>query len=123
MIIRYRGNTVNIVIDPGDSSIVELLESYCFEQIHITSIVNIWGIYESAVAPDEVLIFPPVKSKSPYILWLQVGNPSERAEIRFVIEKFGQIPDSHYFDTDFEPILVTGDDGNEYKVIPSDQFK
>lgn len=23
----------------------------------------------------------------------------------------------------FEPILVTGDDGNEYKVIPSDQFK
>lgn len=21
------------------------------------------------------------------------------------------------------PILVTGDDGNEYKVIPSDQFK
>lgn len=23
----------------------------------------------------------------------------------------------------FEPILVTGDDGNEYNVIPSDQFK
>lgn len=22
-----------------------------------------------------------------------------------------------------EPILVTGDDGNEYNVIPSDQFK
>lgn len=28
-----------------------------------------------------------------------------------------------YFDTAFEPILVTGDDGKEYNVIPSDQFK
>lgn len=27
------------------------------------------------------------------------------------------------FDKAFEPILVTGDDGNEYNVIPSDQFK
>lgn len=39
------------------------------------------------------------------------------------IEKFGQIPDTHYFDKAFERILVTGDDGNEYNVIPSDQFK
>lgn len=39
------------------------------------------------------------------------------------ITKFGQLPDSHYFDKAFEPILVTGDDGNEYNVIPSDQFK
>mgnify|MGYP001095926717 CR=1 FL=1 len=27
------------------------------------------------------------------------------------------------FDKAFEPILVTGEDGNEYNVIPSDQFK
>lgn len=33
------------------------------------------------------------------------------------------LPDAHYFDKAFEPILVTGDDGNEYNVIPSDQFK
>lgn len=26
-------------------------------------------------------------------------------------------------ENNFEPILVTGDDGNEYNVIPSDQFK
>lgn len=45
------------------------------------------------------------------------------AEIRFTIEKFGQIPDSGYFDSTFKPILVTGDDGKEYNVIPSDQFK
>ena len=29
----------------------------------------------------------------------------------------------HYFSTAFEPILVTGEDGKEYPVIPSDQFK
>lgn len=28
-----------------------------------------------------------------------------------------------YFTNPFEPILVTGDKGNKYKVIPSDQFK
>lgn len=28
-----------------------------------------------------------------------------------------------HFDKAFDPILVTGDDGNEYNVIPSDQFK
>lgn len=28
-----------------------------------------------------------------------------------------------HFDVAFEPILVTGDDGNEYNVINSDQFK
>lgn len=27
------------------------------------------------------------------------------------------------FDSAFNPILVTGDDGKEYNVIPSDQFK
>lgn len=40
-----------------------------------------------------------------------------------IIEKFGQIPDPHYFDKAFDPILVTGEDGKEYKCIPSDQFK
>nr|DAI25622.1 MAG TPA: hypothetical protein [Caudoviricetes sp.] len=43
--------------------------------------------------------------------------------IRITLTKFGQLPDLHYFDAAFEPILVTGDDGNEYNVIPSDQFK
>lgn len=33
------------------------------------------------------------------------------------------VTDEHYFDKAFEPILVTGADGNEYNVIPSDQFK
>nr|DAQ79129.1 MAG TPA: hypothetical protein [Caudoviricetes sp.] len=38
-------------------------------------------------------------------------------------DEFGQIPDPYYFNSVFNPILVTGGDGNEYYVIPSDQFK
>lgn len=34
-----------------------------------------------------------------------------------------ELPDPHYFDNAFDPILVTGDDGTAYNVIPSDQFK
>lgn len=36
-------------------------------------------------------------------------NITKRAEIRFTIEKFGQIPDKTYFKNAFTPILVTGD--------------
>ena len=123
MNILYAGNTVDIVIYPGDSSTVELLESYSFEQILITSLINIWGMSQTALGANQRYTFPPIKSKSPNVLIINISDKSQTAEIRFVIEKFGQIPDSHYFDTAFEPILVTGEDGKEYKVIPSDQFK
>lgn len=43
--------------------------------------------------------------------------------IHIQFDAFEQIPDTHYFDKAFDPILVTGDDGTEYKVIPSSQFK
>lgn len=69
------------------------------------------------------ITFPVVNSKSPSILPLLIKDTSKRADIRLTIEKFGQIPDPHYFDKAFEPILVVGDDGNEYNVIPSNQFK
>lgn len=45
------------------------------------------------------------------------------APITFLITKFGQIPNANYFDKAFDPILVVGNDGNEYNVIPSNQFK
>lgn len=38
------------------------------------------------------------------------------------INYYGNIVDIK-FDKAFEPILVVGDDGKEYNVIPSDQFK
>lgn len=65
----------------------------------------------------------PVNSKSPCYLKPYIIDISKSSEIKFYIEKFGQIPDRQYFDTAFTPILVTDDNGNEYHVIPSDQFK
>lgn len=123
MRVDIRGNTCFFSFAAGESAIVALPDGYSFEQIHITGIKNVWGIYQTGISQNEVLIFPPVNSKSPCTLSFNIINTSSTAEIRLTIEKFGQIPDAHYFDNTFEPILVTGDDGNEYNVIPSDQFK
>ena len=123
MSITYKGNTILIIIKPNESNIVRLADGYSFEQIHFTYVHNVNGVANSHIAANDVLVFPPVNSKSPCILNFIIADKTEQAEIRLVIEKFGQIPDAHYFDNAFEPILVVGDDGNEYNVIPSDQFK
>lgn len=67
--------------------------------------------------------FPIVNSSSPSTLSLYIPATNKEAEIRFIIKEFGQIPNPNYFEKAFDPILVTGSDGNEYNVIPSDQFK
>lgn len=64
-----------------------------------------------------------VNYKSPCVLRPLILDNTKPAYLRILIFKFGQIPDPHYFDAAFKPILVTGDDGKEYNVIPSDQFK
>lgn len=123
MSIIYNGNTILIIIKPNESNIVRLADGYSFERIHFTYVKNVNGIGASHLAPNDVFVFPPVNSKSPCILNFIIPDKTAQAEIRLVIEKFGQIPDAHYFDNAFEPILVVGDDGNEYNVIPSNQFK
>lgn len=67
--------------------------------------------------------FPIVNSSSPSNLSLYIPSTDKEAEIRFIIKEFGQIPNPNYFEKAFDPILVTGSDGKEYNVIPSDQFK
>lgn len=64
-----------------------------------------------------------VNSKSPCTIKVSRIDDTKLARLRFSIEKFGQIPNIDYFNKAFDPILVVGDDGNEYNVIPSDQFK
>ena len=123
MTVVIKGNTVYISIAPGDSPTATLPAGYSIEQIRITYLKNIWALYETGVSANTVHTFPPVNSKSPYILKFSLIDSSLAAEIRFTIEKFGQIPDANYFESSFKPILVTGADGKEYNVIPSDQFK
>lgn len=97
--ITYRGPVIYIHFDANEllanSTIIQLPDGYTYERVLI-------------LASN---------------LSLYIADISKEAEIRLTIEKFGQIPDNHYFDKAFDPILVTGDDGNEYNVIPSDQFK
>lgn len=95
---------------------------YSFEQINLLSATNCYPINNLSSLLLGKRTFPPVNSKSPCQLSYAIID-TKAASFRAIIEKFGQIPNTHYFDKEFEPILVTGDDGKEYNVIPSDQFK
>lgn len=96
---------------------------YTINTMYITSFTNIEAVNWATIQRYTRLVFPVVNSKSPSCITLYITDLTKAAEIRFTIEKFGQIPDARYFDTAFKPILVKGDDGKEYNVIPSDQFK
>lgn len=100
-----------------------LPSGYSINTIYITSLTNIEAINRALVQRNSRLVFPVVNSKSPSYITLYISDITKAAEIRFTIEKFGQIPDASYFDKPFKPIVVTGDDGKKYNVIPSDQFK
>lgn len=125
MTITYRGNFIIIRYDIGDPSVpITLRDGYSFETLVINALNNISVIYDEIVVTQNMHItFPPINSKSPCLIKPILLDSTKPGIIRFSIEKFGQIPDAHYFDNAFEPILVTGDDGKEYNVMPSDQFK
>lgn len=128
MTTGIKGNCISISFDANELTdqrvFITLPDGYSYESIHILNLINI-----SEIAPYFVITnnnsyhIPPVRSHSPSTFGILVDDLSKRANIRVLIEKFGQIPDPHYFDKAFEPILVTGNDGNEYYAIPSDQFK
>lgn len=125
---EFRGNYIRIYIGANEFSNkripITLPDGYSYETINITYLNNITELMPYfLVNINNTYHIPPVRSHSPSTFSVLVTNPSEPAELRLVIEKFGQIPDAHYFDKAFEPILVTGDDGKQYNVIPSDQFK
>lgn len=96
---------------------------YTINTMLITSLTNIDAVNRAIIQRNTRLVFPVVNSKSPSYITLYISDITKYAEIRFTIEKFGQIPDDRYFDSTFKPILVKGDDGKQYNVIPSDQFK
>ena len=128
MITEYYGPFIHIHIAANELSeghtFVKLADGYSYERIFINNLANIAELNTYIpVERGDRLIFPPVYSKSPALLYLYIPDTTKPADIKLTIEKFGQIPYPDYFTNRFEPILVTGDDGNEYKVIPSDQFK
>lgn len=125
MEVTINGNSVRIVLTEKEDNIVYTLpDGYSYESFLVTGALNINYIDNLCRAlPGTTYHFPPVRSKSPATLLLLKNNATEKASVVLTIGKFGLIPDTHYFDKAFEPISVTGEDGNEYKVIPSDQFR
>lgn len=120
------GNIVEIAIPPnnGHTVHIELPNGYSVEQVTITGLVNCFALYQGLeVVLGGTYTFPAINSCSPNSFNIFIRGPKIDAYISFVIGKFGQIPDEHYFEKPFEPIVVMGNDGKKYNVIPSDQFK
>lgn len=126
MTINYYGNLVDIKFNTTDKSgtAITLINGYSIEEMTIVLNSGIYGLFLGGpISTTTVnLRFPPVHSKNPNVIKPLFDNTKEH-RFAFIITKFGQIPDPHYFDKAFEPILVTGEDGKKYNVIPSDQFK
>ena len=128
MTIEYYGPFIHIHLLANELTAghtkVKLADGYTYESIIIHNMSNITELhaYQSIHEGDKIS-FPPVNCTSPSILYLFIQDVTKQADIRLSIEKFGQIPNEHYFEGAFKPILVTGEDGNTYPVIPSDQFK
>lgn len=120
-----KGNNIRITLTASENNIVFTMpDGYSYETFMLSGFQNINYINPACKAVQGAIYnFPPIRSKSPKTITLLKNDASAEASAIISICKFGQIPDSHYFDKAFEPILVTGDDGNEYNVIPSDQFK
>lgn len=127
MTIKYYGNIVDIKFETTDSSgvAITLIDGYSIEEMTIINNSGIYGLFVGAPIDKTKTLhlrFPPVHSKNPNVIHPLFDNTKEQ-RLTFIITKFGQIPDPNYFDKAFKPILVTGEDGNKYNVIPSDQFK
>lgn len=128
MNILVRGNLYYVSISANELSqntfSITLPDGYSVETITISDLSNV-SVLENIItlSSKQTYTFPAVDGKSPCKLDLRVGDRTKTANFSFIIEKFGKIPDIHYFDNAFKPILVTGKDGNEYNMIPSEQFK
>lgn len=126
MTVNYHGNAVDITFSIGDTTApITLADGYSIEDILIVRNTGIFGISYGIPIPTSTNItlhFPPVNSCNPNTIIPLFDNTKEQP-FTFLITKFGQIPNANYFDKAFNPILVVGNDGNEYNVIPSNQFK
>lgn len=128
MLVDYKGPTIGIIIDANERTDkyvnIQLEDGYTFEKIKILSMSNVSEILPyCSLQKGDTITYPPIRSKSPCTLALLISDITKKTSCSISIEKFGQEPDIHYFKGKITPILVTGDDGKEYNVIPSDQFK
>lgn len=128
MIFTVNGNVCRVYIPANEVAEgrvnIDLPDGYSYKTILITYSKNVIEINTAVtIIAGADYTFPIVNSSSPCTISLYIPTPNAVAELRFIIKEFGQKPNPNYFKKAFDPILVTGSDGNECKVIPSDQFK
>lgn len=128
MIFNVKGNVCRVYIHANEVTAgrvdIDLPDGYSYKTILITYNKNVIEINNAVtIVSGTSYTFPIVNSSSPCAISLYIPTPNADAELRFIVQEFGQIPDINYFKKAFDPILVTGSDGKEYNVIPSDQFK
>lgn len=119
------GNVIRLNFNANESSVnYTLPDGYSYKKILLLVITNISTIHNNVTALARAEFeFPVVNGMSPCTFNISIADKTKPATLIILITKFGQKPDIHYFDKAFEPILVTGKDGEEYHMIPSDQFK
>lgn len=134
MITRYNGNRIIFILEDTDTEKtipITLPDGYSVQKMFITTTSDL-VLYDGSTKPislpsNVVLYFPIVNSKSPNTFNLKIVKATTGRALIINIFQFGGIPDSHYFDKTFEPILVTTNDENnhavEYNMIPSTQFE
>ena len=127
MIEMVFGNLISLNIRPNELTSnnfkYKLPDGYSVHQMKIVGLTNVMIISVDMILPANTYVFPIVNGKSPCVFSMSINDITKPAYVRLSIEKFGGIPYEDYFEKAFEPILVTGEDGKEYKVIPSEQFK
>ena len=128
MLVDYKGPTISVIIDANELTNkyvkIQLEDGYTFEKIKVLRINNVSEIVPyCSLQNGDSITYPPIKSTSPCELTLLIPDITKNAVCSISIEKFGQKPNPQYFNGKITPILVTGDDGTEYNMIPSDQFK
>lgn len=128
MILSYKGPFIFMSFNPNELSerdvTIPLPDGYSYKRIYIDRVTKISSLFLNIdIHTGDRLTFPVVNSKSPSTLRLFIPDLSLASEIRIIIEEFGQIPDPNYFENTFTPIIIRGNNGNNYPIIPSDQFK
>lgn len=128
MLVDYKGPTIAVIIEANELTNkyvnITLKDGYSFEKIKILTMSNVSEILPyCSLQKGDTITYPPIRSKSPCSLTLLITDITKRAQCAISIEKFGQEPNLNYFTGNITPILVTGNNGKEYNLIPSDQFK
>lgn len=136
MITRITGNIIRFLCeedDIGKNIPYTLPDGYSLHTFYFSRSSTLVTIYTenslyNSFNSNVLITCPIVNSMSPnsFVLSFPTGTTAN-TWIELTIYDFGGIPDSHYFDKAFEPILVKSknENGNEveYNMIPSTQFE